>query len=113
MATALDHSPLFACGSHAEGGNLRRFFGALDELRTRRGARVLCSLHSGGRGRGVLWAPLRPRRLSKLIWGKRSGGEGGRGSEMTRRVTLKPSGEHGSKQPFPEHVPTVFDITIR
>ena len=45
MATALDHSPLFACGSHAEGGNLRRFFGALDELRTRRGARVLCSLH--------------------------------------------------------------------
>eukprot|EP00964_Phaeocystis_antarctica_P039602 scaffold22650_cov55-Phaeocystis_antarctica.AAC.3 len=77
-----------------EGGNLRRFFGALDEPRTRRGARVLQPLLlSPLGGGGVLWAPLRPRRLSKPIWGKRSGGEGGRGSEMTRLVTLKLTGE--------------------
>eukprot|EP00964_Phaeocystis_antarctica_P066226 scaffold39999_cov63-Phaeocystis_antarctica.AAC.5 len=32
---------------------------------------------------------------------------------MTRRVTLKPSGEHGSKQPFPEHVPTLRCVSLR
>ena len=64
MATALDHSPLFACGGH--------FFSyARDEPRT---PWRPYSLHSGGGG--GLWVSSRPRR-SRASWGKRMGGGGG------------------------------------
>ena len=49
---------------------------------TRSHARAVYCLHSGG-WNGYCqpyWAPLRPRRLSKLIWG---GGEGGRGVSVS------------------------------
>eukprot|EP00964_Phaeocystis_antarctica_P030261 scaffold17068_cov49-Phaeocystis_antarctica.AAC.4 len=80
MATALGHSPLFACGGHGharrggEGGNLRFFIRAHDQA-THAPWRPYCSLHSGG---GILWAPRRPRRLSKLISGGEVGGRVGR-----------------------------------
>ena len=62
--------------SVGEGGNLRRFFGALDEPRTRRGARVLLSPLGGGDTVGTAPpAPLEQADLGEEKW--KGGGKGG------------------------------------
>eukprot|EP00964_Phaeocystis_antarctica_P117928 scaffold81772_cov49-Phaeocystis_antarctica.AAC.1 len=78
MATALGQSPCFAFGGHGHarrgrrGGNLRFFFRAHDQAtHASRGARIALCLSTRV---GILWAPPRPGRLSKLISGERSGG---------------------------------------
>ena len=83
MATALGHSPLFACGGHGharrggEGGNLRFFIRAHDQA-THAPWRPYCSLHSGG---GHTVGATTPAPLEQADFGGRSGWKGVEGSE--------------------------------